>query len=138
MNIYKQEFKMIRGSVLTWSLSIAALLVIMMSFFSTMAADAEMLKLVMDQMPEELLIAFGMTGLDMSQVLGFFGFLFLFVQLCLAIQASNYGFGLLSLEERDVLLRGVGLFRPGLAIEQIVEHLPGESGVDDPGNVLHR
>ena len=95
MNIYKQEFKMIRGSVLTWSLSVAALLLIMMSFFSTMAADAEMLKQVMAQMPEELLIAFGMTGLDMSQVLGFFGFLFLFVQLCLAIQASNYGFGLL-------------------------------------------
>jgi ABC-2 type transport system permease protein len=102
MNIYKQEFKMIRGSVLTWSLSIAALLLIMMSFFSTFAADAELLNLVMEQMPEELLIAFGMTGLDMSQVLGFFGFLFLFAQLCLAIQASNYGFGLVSLEERDM------------------------------------
>ena len=102
MNIYKQEFKMVRGSVLTWSLSIAALLFVFMSLFSSIAVDAELMKQVMAQMPEELLIAFGMTGLDMSQVLGFFGFIFLFVQLCLAIQASNYGFGLVSLEERDM------------------------------------
>ena len=102
MNIYKQEFKLIRGSVLTWSLSITALMFDMMSLFSSIAADAEMLNEVMEQMPKELLIAFGMTGLDMSQVLGYFGFIFLFVQLCLAIQASNYGFGLVSLEERDM------------------------------------
>ena len=38
----------------------------------------------------------------MSTVLGFFSFLFIFVQLCLAIQASNYGFGLVSVEESEL------------------------------------
>lgn len=47
-------------------------------------------------------MAFGMTGVDMSTVLGFFSFAFLFCQVCLAVQASNYGFGLVSLEERDM------------------------------------
>jgi ABC-2 type transport system permease protein len=35
-------------------------------------------------------------------VLGYYSFLFLFVQLCLAIQAGNYGFGLVSIEESEL------------------------------------
>jgi ABC-2 type transport system permease protein len=35
-------------------------------------------------------------------VLGYFGFAFLFVQICLAIQAANYGFALVSIEEREL------------------------------------
>ncbi len=38
----------------------------------------------------------------MATVLGFYGFVFLFVQLCLAIQAGNYGFGLVSIEESEL------------------------------------
>jgi len=102
MNIYKHELKMLSGSILTWSISIAAILMIFMALFPTMAADAALLNDVMANMPKELLAAFGMTGMDMASVLGFYGFLFLFCQLCLAIQASNYGFGLVSLEERDM------------------------------------
>jgi ABC-2 type transport system permease protein len=37
----------------------------------------------------------------MSTVLGFYSFIFLFCQICLAIQASNYGFSLVSIEERE-------------------------------------
>jgi ABC-2 type transport system permease protein len=73
-----------------------------MSVFSALASDAAILNETMAKMPKELLTAFGMTGMDMSTVLGFFSFIFLFCQICLAIQASNYGFGLVSLEERDM------------------------------------
>ena len=52
--------------------------------------------------PPQLLAAFGMGNMDLASVLGFFGFLFVFVQLCLAIQASNYGFGLVSVEESEL------------------------------------
>jgi len=102
MNIYKHELKMLSGSIFTWSISIAAILLIFMALFPAMAADAELLNQVMAKMPKELLTAFGMTDMNMATVLGFFGFLFIFCQLCLAIQASNYGFGLVSLEERDM------------------------------------
>jgi ABC-2 type transport system permease protein len=34
-------------------------------------------------------------------VLGYFSFVFLFAQICLAIQAANYGFSLVSIEERE-------------------------------------
>lgn len=51
--------------------------------------------------PPELLTAFGLNNVDLASVLGFFSFIFLFVQICLAIQASNYGFSLVSVEERE-------------------------------------
>ncbi len=51
--------------------------------------------------PEELLIAFGMTDMNFTSILGMFGLVFLFCQICLAIQASNYGISLVSIEERE-------------------------------------
>ncbi len=89
-------------SVITWSLSLIAIIFVFMSLFSSLAIDADLMKEVMAQMPEELLMAFGMGTLDFSSVLGFFGFTFLFCQVCLAIQASNYGFSLVSVEEREM------------------------------------
>ena len=102
MNIYKHEFKMSFRSVIIWSLALIVLIFIVMSLFSGMAADAELMNEMMAEFPDELLAAFGMTGLDLSTVLGFYSFIFLFCQICLAIQASNYGFSLVSIEEREM------------------------------------
>lgn len=102
MNIYKHEFKAKIKSVITWSVSLTLMIFVYISMFSVMAVDAELLNEMMAQFPEELLIAFGMTNLDMSTVLGFYSFVFLFCQLLLAIQASNYGFSLVSVEETDL------------------------------------
>ncbi len=102
MNIFKHEFKMNFKSVIIWSLSLAVLIFVFMSLFSTLAADADLMNEAMAQMPEELLLAFGMANMDFSTVLGFFGFIFLFCQVCLAIQAANYGFSIVSIEEREM------------------------------------
>jgi ABC-2 type transport system permease protein len=90
------------NSVITWSVAIAVLIFIFVSMFSSFAADAELLNEMMANFPEELLMAFGMTGIDLSTVLGFYSFAFLFAQICLAIQAANYGFSLVSIEEREL------------------------------------
>ena len=55
----------------------------------------------MKSFPRELLIAFGMADMDFSSVLGFYGLAFVFIQVCLAIQAANYGVGLVSIEETE-------------------------------------
>lgn len=102
MNIFRHEFKMSRGSVIAWSVSVAALILVYVSLFSSFAKDAELLNRMMANFPKELLTAFGMTGVDFSTVLGYFSFVFLFVQICLAIQAANYGFSLVSVEEREL------------------------------------
>jgi len=102
MNIFKYEFKTYRKSILVWSLSIAAILFVMMALYPTFAKDAEFMEQMLENYPEEMLKAFGMNGnLPLSSILGFLAFLFAFIQLCLAIQAANYGFSILSVEERE-------------------------------------
>jgi ABC-2 type transport system permease protein len=101
MNIYLQEFKMRFRSVVTWSIAVAAVLLVFVSLFSSFAAQAASVNEMMSKFPPQLLSAFGLNGVDLSTVLGYFGFVFLFVQLCLAIQAANYGFSMVSIEERE-------------------------------------
>jgi len=100
-NVFRHEFKMRIRSVISWSVAVAALLLIYLSLFSSFADQAELLNEMMANFPEQLLTAFGIKGVNLASVLGYFGFIFLFVQICLAIQAANYGFSLVSVEERE-------------------------------------
>ena len=101
MNIFRQEFKMLLRSIATWTVSLAVVIFIFTSLFSSFAAQAEAVNQILDKFPPALLAAFGMSGADLSTPLGFFGFVYVFVALALAIQAAGYGFGLVSVEERE-------------------------------------
>ena len=101
-NIYKHEFRTRLKSVVIWSLAVTALLVFYFSFFSVFADQAALMNEFLARYPQELRAAFGMDRRDLATVLGFYSFIFLFVQLCLAIQAGNYGFGLVSIEESEL------------------------------------
>jgi ABC-2 type transport system permease protein len=66
--------------------------------------------------------------MDWSSVLGFFGFIFLFCQVCLAIQASNYGFSLVSIEERELtadFLLAKPVSRPKILTSKLLSALTG-------------
>jgi ABC-2 type transport system permease protein len=102
MNIYVHEFRMKLRSVITWSISLVLLIFLIVSLYSGFAEEAEILNRTLEQFPQEFLMAFGMDGIDMSTVLGFFSIAFLFCQLLVSIQASNYGFSLVSVEEREM------------------------------------
>jgi ABC-2 type transport system permease protein len=102
MNIYLHEFKAKLKSVLVWSTSIAALLFVFSSIYTGFSSQSALLTEMMANFPRELLLAFGMENMDWSNVLGYFGLVFLFCQICLAIQAANYGFGLVSIEESEL------------------------------------
>ena len=100
-NIFLQELGMHARSVITWSVSIAALIGVFGSLYSSFADDAALLSEMMAKFPPQFLAAFGMTDIDLSTIPGYFGLIFLFVQICLAIQAANYGFALASIEETE-------------------------------------
>jgi len=102
MNIYLHEFRTSVRSVIIWSAALTLLLLAFLSIFSSLAPDAALLNEAMAKMPKEMLIAFGLNGVDLSSVMGSFSFVFVFCQLCLAIQAANYGVSLVSVEERDM------------------------------------
>jgi len=102
MNIFKHEFKSHLKSVGIWSVSVFLIILIYLSAFSSISEDIQSLNELLSSFPEELLIAFGMTEMDFSSIVSMYGFVFLFCQVCLAIQASNYGFSLVSIEEREL------------------------------------
>jgi len=101
-NIFRYEFGSRLKSVLIWSLGLVFLIVFFFSIYTGFADQAELLNQLMAKFPPELLTAFGLDKMNMATVLGFYGLIFMFAQLCLAIQASNYGFGLVSVEEGEL------------------------------------
>lgn len=101
-NIFRHEFRSRFKSVLIWSLSIAVLVLAFSSLFSSFADQAALVNEMMERFPPEMRAAFGLDKMDLSTILGYFSLIFLFVQLCLAIQAGNYGFGLVSIEESEL------------------------------------
>lgn len=101
-NIYRHEFRTRLRSVFIWSLALTFLIVFYFSLFPAFADQAALMNEMMAKFPPEMRAAFGLDNMDLSTVLGFYSFIFLFVQLCLAIQASFYGFGLVSIEESEL------------------------------------
>jgi len=74
-----------------------------MAIYPTFGADTALVEKMMENYPPEMLKAFGMsTGLSLSSVPGYFAFVFAFTQLFIAVQAANYGFSFLSVEEREL------------------------------------
>ncbi len=101
-NIFRFEFRSRLKSVLIWSLGLVFLILFFFSIFSNFASQAELVNQMMENFPPELRTAFGLDRMNMATVLGYYSLLFLFSQLCLAIQAANYGFGLVSVEESEL------------------------------------
>lgn len=102
MNIYSREAKNRIKSALIWSISIFFLVLLFMSLYPGFATDESLWEMVLENYPEVMLKAMGMTGVNMATVIGYFTFCMLFAQICFAVQASNYGFSILSEEERDM------------------------------------
>lgn len=100
--IFIYEFRARLRSVIIWSLSLTALIFFYFSLFPSFSEQAAVVQGMMSRFPPALLEAFGMNKLDLSTVMGFYALVFVFVQLCLAIQAGNYGFGLVSIEESEL------------------------------------
>ena len=101
MNIFIHEFKSYLRSVGIWSGALFLIILVYLSAFSSVAVDIQAMNEVMQSFPEEFLIAFGMNDMDFSSTVGMYALIFMFCQICLAIQASNYGFSLVSIEERE-------------------------------------
>jgi ABC-2 type transport system permease protein len=100
--IFRYEFRSHLKSVITLSLAAALIIVFFFSIFPTFADQASLMNEMLKKFPPALLEAFGLIQVDLSTVLGFYSFAFAFVQICLAVQAGNYGFGLVSIEENEL------------------------------------
>jgi ABC-2 type transport system permease protein len=101
-NIFQHEFQARLKSVIIWSLAMAFIILFFFSMFPAFSDQATVMNEFLARYPAQLRAAFGLDKIDLSSVLGFFSFTLVFVELCMAIQAGNYGFGLVSIEESEL------------------------------------
>jgi ABC-2 type transport system permease protein len=100
--IFQHEFHTRLKSLITWSIGVALLTLFFLSIFPSFSEQAALLNDMLAKFPPQLLAAFGMGNINLADILGYYAFLFIFIQLCLSIQAANYGFGLVSIEESEL------------------------------------
>jgi len=101
--IFKYELKKMLIPSLIWGVALGAMVLLYMAIFPVFVGDAQLMDKILANYPEEMLRAFGMNNdLPMGTILGFFAFTFSFAQLGLAVQSANHGFGVLSVEEREL------------------------------------
>lgn len=103
MNIYLFELKMYKKSIIIWSISIPLWILFYMAFYPMIGADGIDFDAIMADFPKEFSAMFGINpDLPISSVLGYFSLTFSMAQIPIAIQAANYGFSSLSIEEREL------------------------------------
>jgi ABC-2 type transport system permease protein len=100
--IYRYELRQRWSSVGIWAGSLAGLLLMFMALFPSFSADMAAMDQILANFPPELKAVFGLNAMDLGTLEGYFGLCFVFCQLCLAIQAANYGLSLVSVEEAEL------------------------------------
>jgi ABC-2 type transport system permease protein len=100
MRIYFRELKANLKSTLIYSGVVAFFVVVGFQKFSAYAENPEILE-VLDSMPSALMESFNMNAFNLTTVEGFFGVMYAFVALILAIAAVMWGSDIISKEERD-------------------------------------
>lgn len=100
MNVVLREMKANGKSLLIWSLSMVAFMVMTFAEFSAYYKNPEMLA-VIEAMPRAILEAFGMDGVNLTTVSGYVAVAVPFINLSLGIYALLLGNGIIAKEERD-------------------------------------
>jgi ABC-2 type transport system permease protein len=101
MNVFLHECRAYRKTTLIWTLSLVGMMVLFMSMFPTIAKDIEDYKKVLDGFPDAMKQALGIQVETFGSVLGFYSYVFVYISLCGAIQAMNFGTAIVSKEVRE-------------------------------------
>jgi len=90
-------------SILIWASAVPFFLFLYMAFFPSLAASPDSFNSIMEEFPAEVMALMGINpDLPMMTIMGYFSLTMSFVMIPVAIQASNYGFNILSVEEREL------------------------------------
>ena len=101
MNIFKREIKAHYKSLIGWSMGMFFLLLAGMTKFNAYQGSGEAANKLIAQFPKSLLAILGVTGLDLSTALRFYGCLYLYILLMIGAHAAMIGAEIISKEERD-------------------------------------
>jgi ABC-2 type transport system permease protein len=99
MNIFFRELKANRKALIIWSLAmILGVACCMMKYTAYTSSGSGA---VMAQLPPTIKALFGMSSFDVTTAAGFYAFVFLYLELAVAIHAVLIGAGIIAKEESD-------------------------------------
>jgi ABC-2 type transport system permease protein len=98
MNIYLQELRSLRKSVLIWSVSLSLVVIFYLALYPAFSRDTAIVASMMSNLPQSVIDAIGITPETFTTVLGYFTFTMTYIILCGAVQAMNIGMGVLAKE----------------------------------------
>lgn len=101
MNMYLQELRSMRKSLIIWTCSLIALAAIFLSIYPSVAKDAADFKTLLSNYPAPIRAALGINLDFITSMIGFYSFVFSFIVLSGAVQAMNLGVSILSRESRE-------------------------------------
>lgn len=101
MNMFLHEIRAGRKTMIIWTVSIVALIALFMLMFPSIEKDAAGFQKMLEGYPEAIRKGFGSAIENVTSILGFYSFIFVFVLLCGAIQAMILGTSILSKEARE-------------------------------------
>lgn len=101
MNIFKHELKLYRKSTITWTISLVFVVIFFAMIYPSFSDSAASIEQILENFPEGMKNALGLSTMNLSEPLGFYGFMFMYITLTGAIQAMNLGLSVLSVELMD-------------------------------------
>ena len=103
MNVFMRELKSNYKGLIWWSIAIMITVVSGMAKFEGYgtAGSANNITALLAGFPKPVMAIFGMTGLDLTKLIGYFGVLYLYILIMVAIHAGLAGATIIAKEERD-------------------------------------
>lgn len=101
MNIFIQEMRAHRKSLIIWSIGMLFMIIGGMGKYSAYAGSGQSITDLVADMPKTLKAVLGFGNFDVTKASGFFGMLFLYLLIMTTIHASMLGANIISKEERD-------------------------------------
>ncbi len=99
MNIFRYEFRSLRGSLVLWLVALSLLALMFISLYPAFSSDMKISQLLVDKFPPFVRDMFGISLAAFASFLGFYAYTFTYITLAGAVQAMNVGVGLLSRED---------------------------------------
>ncbi|MFB0920076.1 MAG: ABC transporter permease subunit [Oscillospiraceae bacterium] len=100
MNIFIRELRANRKALIIWSVCMFLLILSGMAKYTAYSSGGQNAA-VFNEMPYSVKALLGMGSFDVTTMAGYFGMLFLYIELAVAIHAALLGAGIIAKEERD-------------------------------------
>lgn len=101
MNLFLNEMRMYRKSLLTWLITLPVLCLLFMLMYPPIASEMDLFLQFIDSFPIELREAMGITSFTFGGLIGFYSLVLTYILLAGSVQATTLGLSVLSAEVRD-------------------------------------